>query len=335
MSPAAKGSGPNTLGRWGEWKWLSALLPGLSRGLSRRVVLGPGDDAALLNLGGETWAITTDMLVEGVHFRTSWTSGEELGHKALAVNLSDLAAMGDVTPGFGVVSAGFPPQTPVSFLKGFYRGFAALARSTGFDLVGGDTVRADRITVSVTALGKVRPGNRVFRRDAFHPGDVLMVTGTLGDADAGLAIAEARRPPRTADERFLLKRFRRPAPRLDAARRLARAGVRAGLDSSDGLWRSVKILCERSGVGAAVDVERLPLSPALRRWAGPGAFRRALTGGEDYELVVGASPSTAGRLERLGWATAVGTILPRASGVGLFKGKDKREAPAGFEHFDS
>ncbi|HNF58856.1 MAG TPA: thiamine-phosphate kinase, partial [Elusimicrobiota bacterium] len=172
MSPAAKGSGPNTLGRWGEWKWLSALLPGLSRGLSRRVVLGPGDDAALLNLGGETWAITTDMLVEGVHFRTSWTSGEELGHKALAVNLSDLAAMGDVTPGFGVVSAGFPPQTPVSFLKGFYRGFAALARSTGFDLVGGDTVRADRITVSVTALGKVRPGNRVFRRDAFHPGDV-------------------------------------------------------------------------------------------------------------------------------------------------------------------
>lgn len=324
-----------TLGDWGEWGWLSRLLPGLSRGAPKRVVLGPGDDAALLRLGGETWAITTDMLVDGVHFRSRWTSGEELGHKTLAVNLSDLAAMGDVAPGFGVLSAGFPPRTPGSFLTGFYRGFRRLADRVGFALVGGDTVRADRITVSLAALGRVRRSDRVFRRDAARAGDLLMVTGTLGDAQAGLAIAERGARPRTADERFLLRRFKRPAPRLDEAARLARAGVRAGMDVSDGLWRSVRLLAEASGLGAEVWMERLPISGALRRWAGRSAARRALVGGEDYELLLAASPSIARRAERACGAVVVGRVTPRASGVRAYENNVEREAPAGFEHFGS
>ena len=125
-----------TMGELGEWGLLENLLPKLSKGLSRRVVLGPGDDAALVRFGREVLAITTDMLVEGVHFRQAWTPAEELGHKTLAVNLSDLAAMGDVEPAVGVLSAGIPSATSAAYVDGFYRGFDRLARRHGFELVG-------------------------------------------------------------------------------------------------------------------------------------------------------------------------------------------------------
>ncbi len=324
-----------TVGSLGEWKWLAGLLPGLSRDLSRRVVLGPGDDAALVRAGRAWWAVTTDMLVEGVHFRRRWTSGVDLGFKALAVNLSDLAAMGDVRPLFGVVSAGLPPGTPVAYIKDFYRGFRALSRRHGFDLVGGDTVRADRLTVTVTAVGRVRRKDRIFRRETARPGDVLLVTGTLGDAAAGLRILERGRPVRSADERFLVRRFRRPTPRFDDARRLAAAGVRAGLDNSDGLWRSVRLLGEASGTGAEVHLERLPISAPLARWAGAKALNLALAGGEDYELIVAASPAVARRIVRRGWAVAVGEIPARRAAFTLFQNGRPREAPSGFEHFNA
>lgn len=327
--------GPS-LGAWGEWKWLSSLLPGLTRGLSRRVVLGPGDDAALVRAGSEIWAVTTDMLVEGVHFDRRWTSGEDLGHKALAVNLSDLAAMGDVEPAFGVLSLGAPPDTPVSFLKAFYRGFDRLARRTRFDVVGGDTVRSKALVVSVTAVGRVRPGNRVFRRDAARPGDLLCVTGTLGDAAAGLAFLQGGKTPGTADEKFLAARLRRPDPRLEWARRLARAGVKAGMDCSDGLWRSVRLMADASGVGAVVREDRVPLSPSLRRWGGRRALPWALAGGEEYELVFTAPPAVARRVVALKFCTVVGEILPARRGVHILSHDHKqREAPSGFEHFDA
>ncbi|MBK8574655.1 MAG: thiamine-monophosphate kinase [Elusimicrobia bacterium] len=176
------------MGDLGEWGFLKNLLPTLSKTLSKRVDLGPGDDAALVRFGRDVLAITTDMLVDGVHFRQEWSSGEDLGHKTLAVNLSDLAAMGDVEPTAGVLSAGIPPETPVGTLQGLYRGFARLSRRHGFDLVGGDTVRSDRLTLSLTALGRVR--GQIFKRSGARVGDALMVTGTLGDAVAGLAILE-------------------------------------------------------------------------------------------------------------------------------------------------
>ncbi len=312
---------------------MASLLPRLNRGLGKTVRLGPGDDAALFRAGGETWAVTTDMLVEGVHFRRRWTGGADLGHKTLAVNLSDLAAMGDVEPVLGVLSAGLPPGTPVPYINDFYRGFSALARRSGFKLVGGDTVRAARLTFSLTALGRVR--GPVFRRSTARPGDRLLATGTLGDAAAGLRVLEKRGRPGTADERFLVDRFRRPTPRLTWARALARSGgITAGMDVSDGLWRSVKILTEASGVGARLDVERLPLSPALRRWAGPRAGALALSGGEDYELLLTAGSVSAARWEKSGTVRVIGRIEPARHGVRVYENGIPREVPPAYEHFN-
>lgn len=340
------------MGDLGEWGFLNQLLPRLSRGLSKRVRVGPGDDAAVVRFGRESLAITTDMLVEGVHFRQVWTPAEDLGHKVLAVNLSDLAAMGGVEPAVGVLSAGIPPRIPASFIDGFYRGFARLARKHTFDLVGGDTVRADRLTFSLTAIGHVR--GPVFKRFGARVGDALMVTGTLGDAAAGLVLLEKRGrnslfpkgknfPPISGEggERekavraFLLHRFLRPEPRLAWAQKLARTGgVTACLDASDGFWRSVLLLGDASGVGAEVWADRLPVSPALRKWAGDRAEDFALVGGEDYELLFTAKPAWARRIESLGFARVVGSIVPARRGLTAFHDGRRREVPPGFEHFN-
>ncbi len=334
------------MGRVGEWGLLKSLLPRLSKGLSKNVLVGPGDDAALVRIGGEVVAITTDMLVEGVHFRSEWGTGADLGHKTLAVNLSDLAAMGDVEPTVGVLSAGLPASTPVAYVGDFYRGFSRLARRHGFELVGGDTVRSDRMTFSLTVLGRVR--GRVFKRSGARVGDALMVTGTLGDAGAGLALLD--RPSFTVpgvgkkkgrsslngpERRFLVSRLLRPTPRLEWARRLARTGaVTACLDSSDGFWKSVTLLSDSSRVGVEVYAERLPLSPALCRWAGDRAVGMSLAGGEDYELVFTARRESARRIESMGFARVVGSIVPAARGVKAYQNGRPREVPSVFEHFN-
>ncbi len=343
----------------GEWGLLERLLPRLQKPRRGPVRVGPGDDAAVLRLGGGLWAFTADMLVEGVHFDRAWTSGRDLGHKALAVNLSDLAAMGDVEPLFGLVSLGITPQTPVNYVDNLYGGMGKLARSLGFFLVGGDTVRAPVLTVSLAVAGRVRRPKGLFLRSGARPGDALLATGTLGDAAAGLRIVKkkcqvpnARRPEKRAnrsswldtcpfpldtDERFLVRRLLRPVPRLEWARRLAAwGGVTSLMDSSDGLWRSAEILCRASGVGACLEMEKLPLSQALRRWAqaGHGNPRDlALTGGEDYELIFTARPATARSLEAMGWARVVGRITHRREGVRVLEQGRERHVPRGFEHF--
>lgn len=335
-------AGALTLGDVGEWGFLGKLLPRLTKGLSRNVVLGPGDDAALVRFGGEVLAITTDMLVEGVHFRSTWGRGGDLGHKTLAVNLSDLAAMGDVEPTVGVLSAGVPASTPVDFIADFYRGFSRLGRRHGFVLVGGDTVRSDRLVFSLTVLGRVR--GPVFKRSGARVGDALMVTGTLGDAWAGLRILEEAKlrkrggGPLSRDLRVkqeLVNRLLRPTPRLEWARRLAQTGaVTACLDASDGFWKSVTLLGQSSRVGAEVWTERLPLSSALRRWAGARAVDSALAGGEDYELVFTARPASARRIESMGFARVVGKMVSSQRGVRAYQNGMIREVPSVFEHFN-
>jgi thiamine-monophosphate kinase len=327
----------------GERGLLRRYLPSLSSRLSRRVETGPGDDAAVVRGRRGRWALTTDMLVEGVHFDRSWTGGEDLGHKSLAVNLSDLAAMGSVEPAWALVSLGITQDASVDFVDKFHRGLSRLAQAHGVDIVGGDTVRADRLTVSIAVGGWAAPGGRLVLRGGARPGDALLATGTLGDAAAGLEILMGSKSRRrgavgfsSRDRGFLVRRLLRPEPRLAWGRRLAQAGATALMDSSDGLWRSVTLMCEASGTGAVVELEKLPLSRALRAWAaasGGDAAGLALAGGEDYELVLAAPPGRARALEAAGAARVVGRVTERKEGVRALENGRPRPAPRMFEHF--
>lgn len=247
----------------------------------RGVLVGPGDDAAVLRpAAGEDLVVTVDAVVEGVHFDARSTPAD-VGWKALAVNLSDLAAMG-ARPVGALVALALPPGTSPARLRGIARGLGACARAHRTPVVGGNVTRARALSLTVTVLGAV-PEGRALLREGARPGDLVAVTGTLGDAALGLA-RRAAAP--------LARRQRRPTPRLAAGLALA-PHVRAAIDVSDGLVQDLGHLCRASGVGARIGVVDLPLSAAYRRAASRLAepYAAALAGGEDYELVVAVPPA--------------------------------------------
>ncbi len=247
--------------------------------------LGIGDDAATWPAAsGAVQVGTTDMLVEGVHFRLDWTTPADLGWKALAVNLSDLAAMG-AAPRRALVSVAVDPARRGLIIE-IYRGLKDLAERTGTLVVGGDTVRSPGpLVINVALVGEADPA-RLLRRDAARPGDLVAVTGRLGASAAGLALLSDGRDPRDPAAAPLLVAHHRPSPRLAAGRLLAAHGVRCTIDISDGLASEALHLARASGVGIEIDVDRVPLEPAAVRLLGGRRSRElALAGGEDYELL--------------------------------------------------
>ena len=305
-----------------------------SRPVRRRdVLLGVGDDAALLEVpAGQTLVAATDTLVEGRHFLAG-APPESVGHQALAVNLSDLAAMG-AAPAWALLSLSLPSSDP-EWLDGFARGFHALAERTGVSLVGGDTVRGPRV-ITVQALGFV-PATLALRRAGARPGDGVYVSGTVGDAAAGLELLRRAGGEVSDVDSALVRRYRFAEPRLELGTAL-RGIASAAMDVSDGLLGDLGKLCEASGVGARVQLERLPLSAALtERFDAASAERLALGGGDDYELVF-TVPSSAERT--LGTALPGGVRITRigeiVSGNGvrcLRNGRHVEPGTPGYDHF--
>ncbi len=243
------------------------------------VVLGIGDDAAVLRPPrGELLVATVDAVVEGVHFERGW-SPEEVGWKALAVSLSDLAAMG-ARPLWTLVALAVPLGEDLGRLTRMGRGLWRCARRHGIAVVGGNVSAGSEMSVTVTALGSAR---RPFRRSGARPGDAVLVSGTLGDAALGLSPGAP--PP-------LVRRQRRPAPRLALGRALVGIAT-ACIDVSDGLVQDLGHLCRASRAGAILRLPDLPLSRAYRAAARqlPDPWEAALAGGEDYELCVAVPPS--------------------------------------------
>jgi thiamine-monophosphate kinase len=307
-----------------------ALIERFTRALPLRgagVVVGPGDDAAVLRLRrGEDLVATVDAVVEGVHFDGRF-SAADVGWKALAVNLSDLAAMG-ARPLHALVALALPPGTPARRVLGLARGLGACARAHGTAVVGGNVTRARELSVTVTVLGAV-PAGRALLRSGARAGDLLAVTGTLGDAALGLAPGAPR---------ALALRQRRPTPRLAAGRALARV-AHAGVDVSDGLAQDVGHLCRASGVGAIVEAARLPLSPAYRRAARRLAdpLAPALGGGEDYELAVAIPPAALARARAAAARggtrlTVVGRFVAGRGVRVLGRAGETVRTPAGHDH---
>ncbi len=305
----------------------------------RGAVLGVGDDAAIVRARrGRELVVTADMLVAGRHFHAD-ADPERLGHKALAVNLSDLAAMG-ATPRWAMLALALP-RADSRWLAAFSRGFMRLARRHGVDLIGGDTTRGP-LNISVQVMGEV-PAGRALLRDGARADDDIWVSGTLGDAALAL-IAGRRRLALTRRERSRLEeKLHAPTPRV--ALGLALRGVaRSAIDVSDGLVADLGHVCERSRVAAVVHFDGVPASVIMRRNLGRPAAREALlAGGDDYELVFTAGRARREAIARLSRRlrlrlTRIGNITRRRDSGALVTVLDAAGRPiavgqTGYEHF--
>lgn len=331
------------IGEFGLIDRLIAALPADVRDRRDDVLIAAGDDAAVFRVPpGRVQIVTTDALIEDNHFRLDWTDWESLGHKALAVNVSDIAAMGG-TPAIAVVTLGLRGDELVRDLEAMYRGMGELAGRHGVVVAGGDIVRvaAERM-ISVTVLGHADP-DRLLLRSAARAGDGIGVTGTIGASAAGIEIL--RDPARfetsmTASR--LVRAQLRPEPRVDAARLLVAHGVRVAMDLSDGLAGDLPKILTASGVSAEIEEERLPVIAAVRALLPDRWVELGLKGGEDYELLFTASPDRWDALERDArqrgvTLTRIGTILPAGEEPELFlrraSGERERLPVGAFDHF--
>ena len=300
---------------------ISSLLPPAPS----EVIVPVGDDCAVLKIGESTWVAAADMLTQGHHFK-EWAAPETVGYKAVAVNASDVAAMGG-TPRFVLTSGGAPD--PETVLRCF-EGVAEACERFGIYPLGGDTTGAGALTIDVAILGELH--TRPVLRSGARPGDLLAITGELGAGAAGLLVLEHG----TSGYDRLVRRYLRPEPRLEAGRAAAELGAGAMMDLSDGLASDVRRVCDRSGVGCDVDLDLLPVEDdtgELARYLGHDPAVLAATGGEDYELLISAP-------ERLLDALAEGIEAPLTvigevtRGDATFRrGGEAVEGLSGWDHF--
>jgi len=265
------------------------------RGSRRRdVPLGIGDDAAVVQAAiGQQWVVALDVLNSGVHFPES-TDAASIGHKALAVNLSDVAAMG-AAPAWATLGLTLP-EADERWLAAFSNGFFELAEQHGVALIGGDTTRGP-LSIAVQVIGEVGDAGYLTRGGA-RSGDVIYVSGNLGDAALGLQVANGALDVPEDDALYFLERLNRPVPRVALGRALA-GQASAAIDVSDGLAADLDHLCVASATGATVRVEQVPVSGPLRRTGPAAQWERVLTFGDDYELCFTVPADKAGHVEQL------------------------------------
>lgn len=253
-----------------------------------RPELGIGDDAALVKSEGEWTVATMDTMVEGRHFRIGrHTSWRDVGWKCITTNQSDIAAMG-AKPAHALIGLNVRRGMSGSDIVDLYEGMQAAMSAFGGVIVGGDTVVSDEVSITVAMTGSGATPKTAFRSDAARLGDVIAVSGSLGDSRGGLEALAADQEKSETDIAFLIDRHNMPIPRTDLVSPLQDAGVRCATDISDGLVRDLEKVCAASGLTAQVDLGRIPMSPHLLRSFPDRALEFALSGGEDYELLLAA-----------------------------------------------
>lgn len=338
----------SSLGEFGLIDRMQSRLVDIPR--SENLIVGIGDDAAVYRAGETTLhVVTTDVLIEGVHFDRTFIPTSYLGWKAIAVNVSDVVAM-NAKPLYATVSAGLPRNFSVEMMDGLYDGMAEACRAYGMELVGGDTSTAHALYLSITVIGEVDEKDVVFRRGA-NVGDYLCLSGDVGGAYAGLKVlldqreqlenmGESYEPDLEAFQ-YVIQRQLRPKARLDVIEGLKKAGVRptSMIDISDGLASEVHHIGMRSGVGATVRVPAVPFDPETRAVADQfmdDIDAYALFGGEDYELLFTVVPEDVQKIDDMQGVSVIGTIEEASKGVRAYSPETGLMPlhPAGYQHFD-
>ncbi len=319
---------------------LETQLPSATRGAAG-VGVGIGDDAAIWTPEPRLEAvITTDTMVEGVHFRLDWTDWSSLGHKLLAVNLSDLAAMG-ARPRLATVALALTGDELIADLEQLYQGMGKLAEAHGVVVAGGDVVRSPYgLMLTLTAIGEVDP-DRILRRSGARPGELIVVSGTLGASAAGLALLGNGQEDRATTASLLVAAHLRPMPRIALGRLLGELGATSAMDLSDGLLGDLPKLLEASGASGEIDLDAIPILPAVRALFPDRYHELALRGGEDYELLFTIDPDGFGALrERAASIGATVTTIGRitaqdeSSRLWIIRDGQRQQASEGaFDHF--
>lgn len=310
------------------------------------VVAGIGDDTAVLkHPEGKLLLVTTDMMIENVHFIVTGNNGRQVGYRVMAANVSDIASMGG-RPTQAVISIGVYPEMEVSFIESVYEGMKACCKAYGVNIVGGDTVSSpDNLVLNVALLGSVDPGSHLLRSGA-KPGDLVMVTNFLGDSRAGLDLVLERCQISKEGTHYLLDRHYYSSPRVEEmAAGVSFGGITAADDISDGLGSEIHEIADASAVGAVIWFDALPISSYTHEVAqktGTDLAEYCLFGGEDFEMVLTAQPEKAEGLSQAVEAatgtklSVVGEIVERAQGVNLLRDGTTQQLPKrGYSHFNN
>lgn len=298
------------------------------------VCLDIGDDCFAFHPQMKSkYIVTTDILIENIHFKREWATPQQIGQKAMEVNVSDIASMGNATPLYAFISLGMPKNTSIDFVQKLFASIKQTCDKYGIHLSGGDTVGAKDITVSVTLIG-ICYGNPVSRTGAKN-GDLIFVTGTFGDSVAGLEILSKNKKSLTVYEKNLIKKHLVPQARLKEANLISKGiNITSMTDSSDGLFKSIELLTEKKG--AVINVDQIPLSQNLIKYTNKDynkLYNYALFGGEEFELVFTINKKDKNKLEKL---------LPNVTCIGqinnnkvtyLQNGKTRKVKYNGYKHF--
>ena len=332
----------------GEFNLIRLLDGVLGESNSSAIACGIGDDAAVLRTGqGQVHVVSTDAFVEHYHFDRRFYSWTDVGYKAMAVNISDIAAM-NAKPRFATVALGLPDEFLVRDVENIYAGLGLCARQHGVNVVGGDTTKSREVLLSITIIGVADEDDIVYRTGG-QPGDLLCVTGTLGAAVAGLYLLQHRANSDHIDAsaigstaaRTVIKRHLRPIPRTDMMHVWQDAGIRPGalIDISDGLAAEVHHICKASGCGAMIEQTALPIAEGVHdvaNYFGADPFTYALSGGDDYELLFAASERDCRRINSSLY-TVIGHLTGDCDAILLQNadGTSTHLTPGGHDHFSS
>ena len=325
------------VGELGEFGLIELIAETVGKASRRDLILGIGDDTAAWRTDGSIQLGTTDILIQNVHFTLDIATWRELGWKALAVNISDIAAMGG-TPSFAMVSLGLPPETDVDNVAELYRGMKEIASKFDVDIVGGNISKAPVVIIDVSLIGKA--SDTMLTRSAAVPGDQIAVTGYLGLSAAGLQMLKSGRKLDAKTTAFFREAHLRPRPRVAEGQVLVQHGVRAAIDISDGLLSDLTHICQASRVGAKLWIDKLPIHALLRSAFKKESLRLALSGGEDYELLFTARSEVIAKLKDImsSLVTVIGEIVSDDPGqVTLLdeQGQAIKWDEKGWDHFKS